>query len=115
LPSVTLDKEVFYRVSRLEHSAKKAHLDTGTSSLPSVVVWALGKEATCVECLLILSAKELTMGSLVISLPSASPAGTRQRGSHYRVPPNTLGKGPGKGAHEELLCRVLVQWSLGKE
>jgi hypothetical protein len=30
-------------------------------------------------------------------MPSASLAGTRQRGSLWRVPPNTLGKGTGKG------------------
>jgi hypothetical protein len=53
-----------------------------------------------------LSTNELTKGPLVISLPSASPANTRQRGSLYRVPPNTLGKGPGKGARGELLCRL---------
>jgi hypothetical protein len=44
------------------------------------------------------SAKELTKGPLVISLSSASPVDTQQRGSLCREPPNTLGKGPGKGA-----------------
>jgi hypothetical protein len=90
-------------------------MGTGKASLTSVVALTLGKEATFAECLLMHSAKELTKGPLVISLSSASPAGTRQRGSLCRVPPNTLRKGPGKGAHGELLCRVSVLWTLGKE
>jgi hypothetical protein len=90
-----------------KHSAKKAHLGTGKVSLPSVVALALSKEASFVECLLVHSAKEL--GPLVIPLSSASPTGTRQRGSLCRVPPNPLSKGTGKGAHRELLCRASVQ------
>ena len=43
---------------------------------------------------------------LVNPLSSASPAGTRQRESLCRLPPNTLGKRTGKGTHKELLCRV---------
>jgi hypothetical protein len=54
-------------------------------------------------------------GPQVILLLSASQSGTRQRGSLCRVPPNTLGNGTGKGAHGELLCRVSVQRTLGKE
>jgi hypothetical protein len=41
---------------------KKAHLGTGTVSLPSVVALALNKQATFAECLLMLSAKELIKG-----------------------------------------------------
>jgi hypothetical protein len=51
----------------------------------------------------------------VLPLPRASPAGTRQRLSLYRVPPNTLGKGTSKEVHRELLCRGPVQKTLGKE
>jgi DNA-directed RNA polymerase subunit RPC12/RpoP len=38
-----------------------------------------------------------------------------KRGSLYWVPPNTLGNRTGKGAHGELLCRISVQRTLGKE
>ena len=45
-----------------KHSAKKAHLGTGKASLSSVLVLALSKETTFVECLLVHSVKELTKG-----------------------------------------------------
>jgi hypothetical protein len=50
----------------------------------------------------------------VLSLPRASLAGTWQRQSLYRVPPNTLGKGTGKWAHGRLLCRGPVPKTLDK-
>jgi hypothetical protein len=37
-------------------------METGKASLPSVVVLALDKEASFIECLLVHSAKELTKG-----------------------------------------------------
>jgi hypothetical protein len=47
---------------RPQHSAKKAHLGTGKTSLLSVVATTLDKEATFAECLLVRSAKVLTEG-----------------------------------------------------
>jgi hypothetical protein len=60
--SVTLSKEFLHRVQWPKHLAKKAHLGTGKAALPSVVAFALGKEASFVECLLEHPAKELTKG-----------------------------------------------------
>jgi hypothetical protein len=51
----------------------------------------------------------------VFPLMSASPTGTRQIGSLYRVPLGALGRGTSKRAHGRLLCRALVQHTIGKE
>jgi hypothetical protein len=68
---------------------------------------ALGKEEPCPVPPIALSKGDS-------SLPSASPADTRQRGSLCRVSPRALGKGTSKWAHQSLLCRALVQQTLGK-
>jgi hypothetical protein len=65
--------------------------------------WILDGASTCRPLPLCRSGRQVLV-RLVFYLPSASPTGTRQRGSHCRVPPNTLGEGLGKGAHGELLC-----------